>query len=123
MSEINKRVGPNKVVQVFFYQKIIRFAAWLFGRSEYVVSIKSKVEILQNFVAFSEYINFKKFREMDLDLCLFSVLTLGDQKRLKVCWNILSLDQSYDFLTFWDHLTWIKILNFDIFEKPLALFI
>ena len=33
ISEINKHVGPNKVV--FFSQKIIRFAAQLFGRSEY----------------------------------------------------------------------------------------
>ena len=35
-SEIEKRVGPNKVVYAFFFpSKTIRFAARLFGRSEY----------------------------------------------------------------------------------------
>ena len=39
ISEINKRVGPKKVVSVFFPLKLIRFAARLFGRSEYQKSI------------------------------------------------------------------------------------
>ena len=32
--------------------------ACLFGTLEYVVPVKSKVEISQNYVAFSEYMNF-----------------------------------------------------------------
>ena len=40
----------------------------LFGTWEYVVPVKSKVEISQNFVAFSEYVNFtcsKQIQYMD----------------------------------------------------------
>ena len=32
----------------------------------YVVTVKSPVEILQNFVAFSEYMNFNNFEEMEI---------------------------------------------------------
>ena len=38
----------------------------------YVVLVKSKVEILQNFVAFSEYMNFKSQCKMQLILLLIT---------------------------------------------------
>ena len=44
-SEINKRVGPNRLCRCFFPQKIIRFAAQLFGRSEYVLNKGQHVEV------------------------------------------------------------------------------
>ena len=37
----------------------------------YVVPVKSKVEILQNFVAFSGYINFTKNLDLGSKLCYF----------------------------------------------------
>merc|ERR1712051_746623 len=55
-------------ITIFYLQKILKFIysekATKFCKIStlllsYVVQVKSKVEILQNFVAFSEYMNFK----------------------------------------------------------------
>ena len=43
------------------FLKINKRAALLFGTLEYVLPVKYLVEISQNFVAFSEYMNFKIF--------------------------------------------------------------
>ena len=46
ISKINKCGGPNKVVQVFFPKKIIRFAAQLLGRSEQFAGLLNIVGIM-----------------------------------------------------------------------------
>ena len=47
-----------KLVKFIYFQKAIKYCKISTLLLSYVVSVESKVEISQNFVAFSEYINF-----------------------------------------------------------------
>ena len=51
------KITLNKV-KFIYSEKATRFCEISTLRLSYVVPVKSKVEILQNFVAFSEYVNF-----------------------------------------------------------------
>ena len=46
------------MLKFIYSEKATKFCEISTLLSSYVVSVKSKVEILQNFVAFSEYMNF-----------------------------------------------------------------
>ena len=54
----------------------------------YVVSVKSKVEILQNFVAFSEYMNFKR---VSFTLCVYFVCNVVS-KIVCLTWGVLKVN-------------------------------
>jgi hypothetical protein len=58
----------------------------------YVVPVKSKVDISQNFVAYSEYMNFKTS-----DYCVLGILFCGLLRRFEVwawcCWDIAFLSE------------------------------
>ena len=47
-------------VKVIYSEKATKFCKIFTLLLSYVVPVKSKVKILQNFVAFSEYMNFSK---------------------------------------------------------------
>ena len=47
-------------VKFIYFEKAAKFYEISIIYMSYVVPVKSKVEILQNFLAFSEYMNFKK---------------------------------------------------------------
>ena len=56
--EVTGAVGTKGLVKFIYSEKAAKFceiSTLLF----YVLQVKSKVEILQNFVAFSEYMSFK----------------------------------------------------------------
>ena len=47
------------LLKFIYSEKTTKFCKISILLSSYVVPVKSKVEILKNFVAFSEYVNFK----------------------------------------------------------------
>ena len=55
-AEVTSRKKSNKVLKFIYSEKATKFCLTLL--LSYVVPVKSKVKILQNFVAFSEYMNF-----------------------------------------------------------------
>ena len=54
-------------LKFMYSEKAIKFCKTSTVDLSYVVSVKSTVEILQNFVAFSEYMNFKENKNKDTD--------------------------------------------------------
>ena len=70
-----------------YSEKATKFCKIFTLRLSYVVPVKSKVKISQNFVAFSEYINFKK-RRIFVKVCgLLRIYELYIN-----IWNKLSID-------------------------------
>ena len=65
---------PNNLIKVHIFWEGYKITFLL----AYVVSVRSKVEILQNFVAFSEYMNFNQ-TEVQVDfastISLFTIVT------------------------------------------------
>ena len=53
-------VKKEKYVKFIYSEKATKFCEIFTFLLSYVVPVKSKVKILQNFVAFSEYMNFKR---------------------------------------------------------------
>ena len=60
MQLYHRRKRQQEQVKFMFSKKATKFCEIFTLRLSYVVPVKSKVKILQNFVAFSEYMNFTK---------------------------------------------------------------
>ena len=58
MHRCNTLVDKNEVVKFIYSEKATKFCEIFTLLLSYVVPVKSKVKISQNFVAFSEYMNF-----------------------------------------------------------------
>ena len=76
---IKKREGRTQI-KFIYSEKATKFCDIFTLLLSYVVSVKSKVKILQNFVAFSEYMNFT-------DVCVF---TINHQRIYPLHTNVLS---------------------------------
>ena len=61
------------MVKFIYSEKATKFCEISTLLLSYVVPVKSKVEISQNFVAFSEYMNFKKTRKNNRKISYLSV--------------------------------------------------
>ena len=55
---------PVHFLKFIYFEKATAFWKIFTLLLSYVVPVKTKVKILQNFVAFSKYMNFKKFLEL-----------------------------------------------------------
>ena len=58
--------GVSEGIEFIYSEKAIKFCEISTLILSYVVPVKSKVEISQNFVAFSEYMNFKSATKFGL---------------------------------------------------------
>ena len=61
--------------KVHIFEKATNFCEISIVDLSYVVTVKSTVEILQNFVAFSEYMNFKQVPFSLLELKVFDLVS------------------------------------------------
>ena len=57
-----KKIEYKPPLKVIYSEKATKFCEISTVDLSYIVTIKSKVEILQTFMAFSEYMNFNKLR-------------------------------------------------------------
>ena len=57
---------PKWNIKFIYSEKATKFWEITTLLMSYVVPVKSKLEILQNFVAFSEYMNFKNHRQLQV---------------------------------------------------------
>ena len=55
------RIPKNSLLTFIYSEKATKFCKISTLLLSYVVPVKSKVDISQNFAAFSEYMNFEKF--------------------------------------------------------------
>ena len=67
-SEYVKSYSPKRVVKFKYSEKATKFCEISIVDLSYVVTVKSTVEILQNFVAFSEYMNFNNNKNTKLSV-------------------------------------------------------
>ena len=68
-------ISPHLVKYIYF-EKVTKFCKIYTLLLSYVVPVKSKVEISQNFLAFSEYMYFNKYLYAYI-ICLFSCVFVG----------------------------------------------
>ena len=88
-------------VKFIYSEKATKFCEIFTLLLSYVVSVKSKVKIFQNFVAFSEYMNFKKSQKIHKNFGPFVSVYLGT-KLLKVKMKMEAICQKPRVLTYFD---------------------
>ena len=71
----------------------------------YITSVKSKMEISQDFVAFSEYLNFTELLDTQTNLPIFSIIYLGTVSWHRV-WDFLEEYKRCDQVLLWLHISW-----------------
>ena len=58
----------RELIKFIYFEKATKFCEISTVDLSYVVQVKSTVEILQSFVAFSEYINFNVYTAISMDM-------------------------------------------------------
>ena len=66
MDTSKEKMLVTKLVKVIYSEKAAKVCKIATLILSYVVPVKSKVEILQNFVTFSQYMNFKRRQDYHL---------------------------------------------------------
>ena len=73
----------------------------------YVVTVKSKVEILQNFVAFSVYMNFNVHQPIMLKIYIM----YKKMKKKKTFYSMLDIENTMELQSLWNHIFSMQLSN------------
>ena len=72
----------------------------------YVVTVKSKVEILQNFVAFSVYMNFNVHQPI-----MLKIYIMYKKMKKKTFYSMLDIENTMELQSLWNHIFSMQLSN------------